>query len=98
MAKKAVLWMHGLGDTGRGWQHLPNEIEMADQGINWQFPTAPQQPVACNGGMRMTSWFDLDIIPISPGGKDDVEGLQKSVAAVHSMVGHRLVAFLLYCS
>ena len=45
----------------------------------WQFPTAPTQPVSCNGGHRMTSWMDLEEIPVThPERFDDAEGLQVS--------------------
>ena len=69
-----VIWLHGLGDSGDGWSHLRREMGVRAE---WQFPTAPTQPVSCNGGHRMTSWMDLEEIPVThPERFDDAEGLQ----------------------
>ena len=71
-----VIWLHGLGDSGDGWSHLRRERGVRAE---WQFPTAPPQPVSCNGGHRMTSWMDLEEIPVThPERFDDAEGLQVS--------------------
>lgn len=51
-----IIWLHGLGDTGRGWAHLPRELRLGPQ-VSFSFPDAPQQPVTCNGGYVMTSWM-----------------------------------------
>lgn len=62
--KPFILWLHGLGDSGEGWQHLPRELGLP-RNVRSSFPTAPEQPVSCNGGFSMTSWMDLQSIPVS---------------------------------
>ena len=79
------LFLHGLGDTGRGWSHLPQELRLP-KGVRYSFPDAPVQPVSCNGGQRMTSWMDLQSIPVQPGDPDDVVGLEASRKAIHALI------------
>jgi hypothetical protein len=64
-----VVWLHGLGDSGAGWSFLQHEIGASlatavGGPLKWVFPTAPTAPVTCNGGFSMTSWMDLDDIPV----------------------------------
>ena len=64
-----VVWLHGLGDSGAGWSFLQHEIGASlatavGGPLKWVFPTAPTAPVTCNGGFSMTSWMDLDAIPV----------------------------------
>ena len=73
MRQPFILWLHGLGDTGRGWAHLGGELGMRNS-VRYDFPTAPIQPVTCNGGMEMTSWMDLHAIPVEPDCYQDKEG------------------------
>ena len=66
-----VVWLHGLGDTGAGWSFLQGEIGGAvgaavGGAVKWIFPTAPTAGVTCNGGFEMTSWMDLEDIPVAP--------------------------------
>ena len=82
----AVLWLHGLGDTSDGWSFLQQEVKPSAK-VEWVFPTAPTAPVSCNGGMSMTSWFDMDRIPVTPDGshahEDDV---LHTVSKIHGML------------
>ena len=79
-----VVWLHGLGDTGDGWRHLRGELGLS--GPKYCFPDAPIQAVTCNGGMEMTSWMDLDDIPVTPSLPDDVEGLERSKKRIHAVL------------
>ena len=37
-----LMWLHGLGDTGAGWESL--RYELADvKDCQFQFPTAPRR-------------------------------------------------------
>lgn len=79
-----VIWLHGLGDSGDGWMSLRQQYSALQ--LDWKFPTAPVQPVSCNGGFRMTSWMDLQDIPVTHPRPDDVQGLKASCASIHAMI------------
>ena len=63
-ATAVVVWIHGLGDTPDGWGQQMAKLAPALPHVRFELPLAPTQPVACNGGMAMTSWMDLEAIPI----------------------------------
>lgn len=84
--KPFILFLHGLGDTGDGWAHLPRALRGHATHIRYSFPDAPVQPVSCNGGYRMTSWMDLQAIPVELGSADDVAGLEASRTTIHSLI------------
>jgi len=86
-----ILWLHGLGDTGSGWHSLQYDLKADFPKTKFQFPTAPNSPVTCNGGMKMTSWFDLQDIPITPNTPDFADDYWSSVAIIHGKT-----AFLLH--
>lgn len=56
-----VIFAHGLGDTAAGWIPLARELQPKFKHVKWVLPTAPEQPVSINMGMRMTSWFDIQV-------------------------------------
>jgi predicted esterase len=71
MRMPLIVWLHGLGDTGMGWSFLKHELGFKN--ARYLFPDAPVNPVSCNGGFQMTSWMDLDTIPVHPKIPDDKE-------------------------
>ena len=79
----------GLGDTGKGWAMLRDELRLSST-VRYTFPDAPTQPVSCNGGARMTSWMDLHHIPVrigvDPDHPDDVAGLSASCTQLHKLL------------
>lgn len=88
---KLILWLHGLGDSGAGWSHLKRELSLGDR-VRYLHPDAPTSPVTCNGGYRMTSWMDLDTIPVSLSLPDDEEGLKASSAIIHALLDKEVAA------
>ena len=83
--RKAIVFLHGLGDTPRGWSSLPQQFqqvgndELEQYNIEYVFPPAPQAPVTISGGQLQTSWFDIFDWPISLQARDDPKGLLDSV-------------------
>jgi predicted esterase len=66
-ARCGLVWMHGLGDTEEGWaENMEEEFAIPrDVGpCKYILPRAPVQAVSCNGGDRMTSWFDMRKLPL----------------------------------
>jgi predicted esterase len=84
----AIIFLHGLGDTGQGWSQLPSAFRGRAGASSWRFslPTAPTRPVTCNGGMKTTAWMDLTSIPVLPTAPDDAAGFTASAAIIHAMI------------
>jgi phospholipase/carboxylesterase len=56
----SVIWLHGLGADGNDFVPVVPELTLPDDfGIRFIFPNAPHQPVTCNGGYVMRSWYDI---------------------------------------
>lgn len=93
-AEAAVIFLHGLGDTGNGWSWLP---EMAKQSgllrdtsrINYVFPNAPEIPITVNGGYRMPGWFDIYDFG-NPDGRQDVDGFFSSCEYVKTLISEQV--------
>eukprot|EP00931_Biecheleriopsis_adriatica_P007931 TRINITY_DN109173_c0_g1_i1.p1 TRINITY_DN109173_c0_g1~~TRINITY_DN109173_c0_g1_i1.p1 ORF type:complete len:207 (-),score=42.38 TRINITY_DN109173_c0_g1_i1:61-681(-) len=78
---KAVLWIHGLGDSGAGWE---GAFRIA--GVRFHHPTAPIRPVTCNGGSSCTSWFDIDDIPVRATEREPPKDIEESAKSIHGML------------
>ena len=77
-----VLWIHGLGDTGAGWEGAFGPLANK---ANFHHPTAPTQGVTFSGGERMTSWFDIVTWPIGLDEPEGPEGIDDdAVKAIHA--------------
>ncbi|RVD87615.1 uncharacterized protein DFL_001836 [Arthrobotrys flagrans] len=82
-----IIFSHGLGDTGAGWSFLAE---------TWQgrklfprtafiFPHAPIIPITCNGGMRMSGWYDIvDFGNLTA--KEDETGLRSSARILQGII------------
>ena len=91
VAAPLIIWLHGLGDSGRGWAHLPSQLRLSSA-VRYEFPDAPDQPVSRNGGLAMPSWMDLRSIPVCVGDADDESGLAASCERVHSLIDAAVAA------
>lgn len=78
----AMIFLHGLGDTGQGWSDTIGAI--IPPYCKLICPTAPSIPITLNGGMKMTSWFDL--MALSADGPEDIEGIKKANSLVLKMI------------
>jgi phospholipase/carboxylesterase len=85
----AVIWLHGLGDSGHGFAPIVPELRLpAGHGIRFLFPHAPQQPVTINNGMVMRSWYDIKSLDLNAvdGSRADEAGVRQSAAAVQQLM------------
>ena len=59
--KQTLIWLHGLGDSAHGFQDVfvDPRFNVVPSSCKVVLPTAPIRAVTCNGGMRMTSWYDI---------------------------------------
>ncbi|PRQ28309.1 putative lysophospholipase [Rosa chinensis] len=87
MARSFVLWLHGLGDSGPANEPIKTLFTSPEfRNTIWSFPSAPSNPVTCNYGSVMPSWFDIHEIPITANSPKDESGLLKAVRNVHKMI------------
>jgi len=81
----AVIWLHGLGADGNDFVPIVPELRLADDpGIRFIFPNAPHQPVTCNGGYVMRSWYD--IYSLDGFEKEDKAGILESQKTIESLI------------
>jgi lysophospholipase-2 len=77
-----VIFLHGLGDTGHGWSQLFHQIRLPY--VRYVCPSAKVMPVTLNGGMRMSSWFDIR--GLAPGSSEDEQGIREAAEFLQSLI------------
>ncbi|KAI1304281.1 hypothetical protein EDD11_005235 [Mortierella claussenii] len=87
-----VIFIHGLGDSGAGWQViiLLNLGKVGSLGqylphVKFVFPNAPSMPVTLNNGMNMPSWYDITTLSTIDSDQDEA-GMLKSRQQVMQLV------------
>ncbi|XP_030635915.1 acyl-protein thioesterase 1 isoform X4 [Chanos chanos] len=81
-ATAAVIFLHGLGDTGHGWAEAMAGIRTPH--VKYICPHAPVMPVSLNMNMAMPSWFD--IIGLSPEAEEDETGIKKAAESIKALI------------
>ncbi|KAI5330802.1 PREDICTED: carboxylesterase [Prunus dulcis] len=93
MARSFVLWLHGLGDSGPANEPIKTLFTSPEfRNTKWSFPSAPSNPVTCNYGARMPSWFDIGEIPVTANSPNNETDLLKAVKSVHKMIDKEIDA------
>ncbi|KAL6990704.1 lysophospholipase [Sarracenia purpurea var. burkii] len=93
MARSFILWLHGLGDSGPANEPIKMFFTSPQfRNTVWSFPSAPSQPVTCNDGAVMPSWFDIHEIPITANSPNDEMAVLKAVQNVHKMIDEEIAA------
>lgn len=83
--KAAVIWLHGLGDSGHGFAPIVPELRLpAGHGIRFLFPHAPERPVTINNGFVMRAWYDLKTMDLQ--NRADEDGVRQSAAQVQTLI------------
>jgi lysophospholipase I len=56
-----VIFLHGLGDTGHGWEFAVENWRRRQRldEVKFILPHAPRIPITVNRGMRMPGWYDI---------------------------------------
>ncbi len=81
----SVIWLHGLGADGNDFVPIVAELPLPDSlNIRFIFPHAPVQPVTCNGGYAMRSWYD--IFSLDDFDREDEAGLIASRKILTSLI------------
>lgn len=81
-ATAAVIFLHGLGDTGHGWAEAFAGIRTPH--IKYICPHAPIMPVTLNMNMSMPSWFD--IIGLSTDAEEDESGIKRASENIKALI------------
>lgn len=84
-ADAAVVWLHGLGDSGDGFAPIVPELRLPkNHGIRFVFPHAPMRAITINGGMQMRGWYDIKTWDLND--RADETGVRESAAAVTALI------------
>lgn len=84
-ARASVVWLHGLGADGYDFVPIVPELRLPPSlAVRFVFPHADVRPVTVNGGHEMRAWYD--IASLTPAGREDVAGLEESVARITALV------------
>jgi len=81
----AVIWLHGLGDDGRGWSEIVPALNIPSTlAVRFIFPHAPVIPVTINNGYPMRAWYDIRENDFNE--RADLAGVKRSQAQVETLV------------
>lgn len=82
----AVIFLHGLGDSGQGWADLMESIRLPY--VKYICPHAPQIPVTLNLKQVMPAWFDL--MGLSPDSPQDDHGIKEAAQRIQVHIEHEM--------
>ncbi len=81
----ATVWLHGLGDDGRGWSEIVPALRLPSSlRMRFLFPHAPVMPVTINRGYQMRAWYDIREDDFNE--RADIDGVKKSQAQVEALI------------
>ncbi|XP_017291844.1 acyl-protein thioesterase 2 [Kryptolebias marmoratus] len=80
----AMIFLHGLGDTGHGWAETLAAIKLPH--VKFICPHAPKIPVTLNMKSMMPAWFDL--MGLSPESPEDESGIKKAADNIKALIEH----------
>ena len=84
-ARRAVIWLHGLGADGHDFEPLIQQWGLADElGARFILPHAPRRPVTLNGGMLMRAWYD--IYDLGLGADEDRPGIAQAQQQILGLI------------
>ncbi|KAJ3320262.1 hypothetical protein HDV06_005406 [Boothiomyces sp. JEL0866] len=80
-----VIFLHGLGDTGLGWEPVGRMLAPAFKHVKWIFPHAPHKKVTLNMGMAMPAWYDIYFLDKSTS-REDEPGMMATVEQINTLI------------
>ncbi|QYJ77546.1 alpha/beta hydrolase [Shewanella acanthi] len=90
-ATAAVIWLHGLGDSGAGFAPVVPALGLpAGHSIRFLFPHAPEQAVTINGGYIMRAWYDIKSMDLHD--RADMQGVMASELSVKALIEEQIAA------
>ena len=85
-----VIFMHGLGDTGLGWEEPMQMISRAIPSLKIVLPSAPVIPVSLNMGQQMPAWYDIK--GLGSRANEQCLGIDESAARIRSLIDAEMAA------
>ncbi|MGL4734306.1 MAG: alpha/beta hydrolase [Enterovibrio sp.] len=90
-ATAAVIWLHGLGDSGAGFAPVVPALGLpADHQIRFIFPHAPEQAVTLNGGYIMRAWYDVKSMDLH--NRADMDGVLASELRINTLINEQIAS------
>ncbi|ETK93605.1 hypothetical protein L915_03242 [Phytophthora nicotianae] len=86
----AVVFLHGLGDTGHGWSDAMAMLAKGLPHVKFVLPTAASMPVTLNMGMRMPAWYDIKSLARVNG--DNADGIDASRDRIMEIIEKEVAA------
>src|SRR5690348_1670549 len=81
----AVIWLHGLGDDGRGWSEIVPALGLPSTvRVRFLCPHAPVMPVTINRGYPMRAWYDIRENDFNE--RADIRGVKQSQSQVEGLI------------
>lgn len=88
-ANACVIWLHGIGADGHDFEPVIPHLKLPDAlQIQFIFPNAPIQPVTCNNGFAMRSWYD--ILELSEIRKINEQDLINTTDVINQIIDHEV--------
>jgi predicted esterase len=87
--KSTIFFLHGLGDSGAGWEPVGRMLQPLFPNTKFVFPHAPSIPVTLNFNQTMPAWYDLYSLDKSVK-KQDKEGILLSVSKIESLINQEI--------
>ncbi|KAJ1836403.1 hypothetical protein LPJ63_000327 [Coemansia sp. RSA 2711] len=81
----SVIFIHGLGDSGYGWEPVAQILSRSLPHVKFVLPHAPEQAVTLNGGFRMPSWYDIRSLDKIAANEDE-DGMNASMRKINELV------------
>ena len=79
-----LIFMHGLGDTGKGWDDTMRQIQGRFPSLKMVLPSAPKVPVSLNGGMKMPAWYDIK--GLGARSNETCDGIDASFSRIQDLI------------
>ena len=86
--KATIIFLHGLGDSGKGWLDPLASIHNKLSNIRVILPTAPSRKITCNGGAKMNGWYDIE--SLNDRSSNKYNGKDESMKLIHNLINHEI--------
>jgi predicted esterase len=79
-----VIFLHGLGDTAKGWADAMHWMAKSMPWVKFVLPTAGHMPITMNMGASMPAWYDIE--GLQERSMETCEGIEESSTIVKGLV------------